>query len=259
MPTEPTRATRITRRLLDRVLWHGTKRTVLRGPAAGLRVATRGASADYAEGTNEGPVQQAMTQLLRPGDTFVDIGANIGFFSLLAARLVGSRGRVVAFEAVPGTAAILLENALDNDMEHIHVRSEAVGAEPGHAPLRVTSHPGGATLSDDADASEITETLDVPVVSLDSLRASGTLPEPDVVKIDVEGHEEAVLAGMDLLLRDRSPVLLVELDAANADALAHKRQLLEARLRDLGYRCEVLAPSYEDTDWEVMHLVARRH
>src|SRR5918994_1204228 len=101
------RGGRVARRLIDWIRWHGTTRTVLRGPAAGLRISTGNSSANYAEGTNELPVQHAVEELLRKGDTFFDIGANVGFFSLLAARRVGTHGKVVAFEVVPEIATTL--------------------------------------------------------------------------------------------------------------------------------------------------------
>jgi FkbM family methyltransferase len=256
MRTLVSRLMRATRRLVDLVRWRGATRTVLQGPAAGLRIGARDASADYAEGTNERPVQDALTRLLEPGDTFFDVGANVGFFSLLAARLVGREGRVVAFEAVPHIAARLAANARINGFSQIEVVGSAVGATPGRKALHVTDHPGGATLAEDSGAADIVSTTEVDVVSLDVLVESGSAPSPDVIKIDVEGYEAAVLAGMRRLLLEARPRLIVELDAPSAGQLADKRGALERELGELGYDVDALPDSYTGTNWHVVHVVA---
>ncbi|HZB40573.1 MAG TPA: FkbM family methyltransferase [Ilumatobacter sp.] len=252
------RGGRVARRLIDWIRWHGTTRTVLRGPAAGLRISTGNSSANYAEGTNELPVQHAVEELLRPGDTFFDIGANVGFFSLLAARRVGTHGKVVAFEVVPEIATTLEANARLNEFAHLDVRTLAIGSGAGRATLRLTNHPGGATIADDADATEVTTSFEVDVVSIDQLLEKGELPVPDLVKIDVEGHERECLLGMAGLLAGRSPALIVELDAATGEGIARKRADIEALLLRFGYAIEPMPPSYVGTDWHVLHLVATK-
>lgn len=228
------------------------------GPAAGLRIGTLHASARYADGGNELPVQQAVTSLLAPGDVFYDVGANVGFFSMLAGRLVGRTGSVVAFEAVPAVARALRANARRNGLRNVDVRAVAVGAVDGVARLRLTSHPGGASLADDDDVRDVTGAVDVPVIRLDSLVAAGDAAPPDVVKIDVEGHEAAVLDGMRDVLRTASPALVIELDSATASGLDVRQRAVDERLGAAGYGAEVLPRSYADAGWEVRHLVARR-
>ncbi len=256
MNHQSSRFWRVAMRTLDRLRWRGRIRTVLRGPAAGLRIGSSYSSAEYAEGMNEFPVQEAVVANLRAGSTFYDIGANVGFFALLAARSVGPGGKVVAFEAVPEIARCITDNAAINGFDQIEVRSVAVGAAPGTAELRLTSHPGGATLAQDSDATDLTTTTQTEVCSVDSLLAARSLPVPDLVKIDVEGHEQPVLSGMEKTLAVHKPVLLIELDAANADRLAHRRDELEQQLTTLGYSAEELPKSYIGTDWEVIHLLA---
>src|SRR5207302_7866683 len=85
----------------------------------------------YFEGAGEPEVQNALQQCLRPGMIFYDIGANIGFFSLLAARIVGKDGRVVAFEADPEIAARLREHVTRNNFPAISVEEKAVWLEAG--------------------------------------------------------------------------------------------------------------------------------
>jgi FkbM family methyltransferase len=245
----------VPQRVLDLVRADGA-RTVLRGPAAGFRVGRVLASADYASGDNERPVQEAVASLLHPGSTFFDVGANVGFFSLIASRRVGPTGRVVAFEAVPAVAAELGANLARNGVTSVDVRVEAVGAAPGRAELRLTRHPGGATIAEGAIAPDVVEVVETAVVSLDDLWQRGEVPGPDVVKIDVEGHEEAVLEGMRDLLATVRPALVVELDAPTLRELDRRASSVEARLHDGGYRAHRLASSYPGTHWAVTHLVA---
>ena len=84
----------------------------------------------YFEGGGEPEVQETLQQHLRAGMIFYDVGANIGFFSLLAARLVGKEGRVVAFEADPEIAARLREHVARNEFGWITVEEKAVWSEP---------------------------------------------------------------------------------------------------------------------------------
>ena len=116
------------------VPWRRTGR-VRAGPGKGLRMARQQASADYLRGTNELPVQNAVTAVLRPGDEFVDVGANVGFFSLLAARLVGPTGRVVAIEALPANVAALEANARRNRLDQISCVPVAASDQGGQAVL----------------------------------------------------------------------------------------------------------------------------
>lgn len=252
------RGRRVWRRAADGARWHGEIRTVLRGPGAGLLIRSELGSANYAEGINELPVQQAITGVLQSGACFYDIGANVGFFSLLAARSVGPSGRVIAFEPVPGIARTLQANVQLNRFANIEVLTTAVGAESGHVPLHVTRHPGGATIVASVPTDEVAEVVETEVVTIDALLATGRVnTPPDVVKIDVEGNELDCLLGMGDTISTHHPVLLIELDDASAEAVATKRTAVERLLESAGYSTEVLPPAYPGTDWHVIHLLAR--
>ena len=138
------------RRRLSRIrarLLGSRSRAVPAGPATGLRLGTEAASADYLGEANEVPVQEAIRDGLVPGAVFVDVGANIGFFSLMAARLVGPTGRVIAFEPVADNVAAIHANS-DRNRLSIEVIAAAVGEEhEGTVRLWSTQHPGGATIS----------------------------------------------------------------------------------------------------------------
>lgn len=159
-------------------------------------------------------MQQALERLLRPGGTFWDVGAHAGFFTLLASRLVGGQGRVDAFEPSPENRRRLVRALSLNAAANVHVHDCAVSDRIGAATLYgSTASVTWSLLPDGAADAAVT----VPSQTLDALAQS--LPAPDVLKIDAEGTEVGVLRGGLQLLRERRPVVLVEMDAAAAGAV----------------------------------------
>jgi FkbM family methyltransferase len=143
--------------------------------------------------------------------TFYDLGANIGFFSLMAARLVGPAGLVVSFEADPEIAARLQENLTRNQFTHTRVEQKAVWSEPttvSFARIDPNTSPdrGLGHVSPNGSAPG---TITVEAVSLDQYIASH--PPPDFLKCDVEGAEVAVFQGARQLLSGKRPIVLVEM------------------------------------------------
>ena len=226
------------------------------GVAAGLRLGTACASADYGLGTNELPVQEALRDLLHPGAVCFDVGSNVGFFALLAAREVGPDGAVHAFEPVPRIAEAVRRNAALNGFAHVHVHAVAVADVAGEAELLLAAHPGGATLSAADAPGDPAGTTIVRVVTLDELVRSGDVPVPHVVKIDVEGFELQVLDGMAELLRTHRPAVVCELDAPTPSLLAGKVAALRARMAQVEYHVHDLPDSYGGSGWHVHHATA---
>ena len=202
---------------------------VRHGPASGvwLKLNPR-TGRPYLQGAIEPEVQQTFARYLRVGMTVYDIGANIGFFSLLAARLVGARGCVVAFEADPAVATRLREHVARNAVSTIIVEERAVWSETRDVPF-VRSDP---TVSPDLGLGHVeshpaaTGSISVAAVALDDY--VGRAPHPDFVKCDVEGAEVEVFRGARRLLGEARPVIVCELHSGE-----NRRLLAEefARLR----------------------------
>ena len=218
----------------DSLLWI----QIERGPSEGLwiRVNPR-TGQNVQKGIGEPQVQKTLVDHLRPGMTFYDLGANIGFFSLMAARLVGQQGRVISFEADPEIAARLRENLARNQFTQAHVEQKAVWSEPAAVPFeRVdpnTSPDRG--LGHVSTNGSTPGTITVEAVSLDQYTASH--PPPDFLKCDVEGAEVAVFRGAARLLSIKRPIVLVEMHNPE-----NQRALLD-QFTTQGYRCQ----SIDDT------------
>jgi len=205
------------------------------GPSEGLWIRLNPRTGQNVQkGIGEPQVQKALVDHLRPGMTFYDVGANIGFFSLMAARIVGPEGRVISFEADPEIAARLRENLARNQFTHAHVEQKAVWSEsanvsfarvdPSTSPDRGLGHvsPNGSAPG----------TITVEAVSLDQYTASH--PPPDFLKCDVEGAEVAVFQGASQLFAGKRPILLVEIHSPE-----NHRALLQ-KFAGHGYLCQNL-------------------
>jgi FkbM family methyltransferase len=167
-------------------------------------------------------------RFLKPGDVVIDVGANIGLYSLLAASRTGS-GRVIALEPHPVAADRLRENVALNSLQNVEVLAAAAGAEPGSAQLTANldtvNHivPGGAVVG----------TIRVPVCTLDSLVDAGE--QVALVKLDAEGFESAVLAGAGELLRERAVMAWIVEVRGHGGRYGSDDQMVVERFERFGY------------------------
>jgi FkbM family methyltransferase len=171
--------------------------------------------------------------LLRPGDLFVDVGANVGIYTLLASVAAGAD--TVAFEPVPAARRRLLEHvALHGAGNRVEVRPTAVGARPGR--LRVERTRGALNRVVDA-APAGGGGGDESTVEVEAERLDAALRDrrPTVLKVDVEGYEAAVLEGAGDLLADPGLLaVLVEL-AGHGRRFGFDEDEIRRRLRDHGF------------------------
>ena len=152
----------------------------------------------------EDDVFDALHAACRPGAVFWDIGANVGVFSFDAMTMVGPEGQVVAFEPEPNNSACFRRTLGRLEASNVTLHDCAVGAADGEMSFDRRGGAFSGRLAPEGGHDVVT------VRSADSLVAEG-VPVPDVIKIDVEGGEGAVVAGMGKLLEAHAPVLLIEL------------------------------------------------
>jgi FkbM family methyltransferase len=170
-----------------------------------------------------------LAELLRPGDTFIDVGAHIGWFTTLAARRVGMAGQVIACEPYPANAAILKENLARNDCPNARVVEVALGAQRGKIRLaQAGGDSGGVTALDWAWDGQV----EVPMTTLDEV--SDGLSTVTLLKVDVEGWEAQILRGAAKTLVHTKYVLIEINQAALNKAGSSSAEVIHL-LREAGF------------------------
>lgn len=174
-------------------------------------------------------VLKTMDALLRPGDHFVDIGANIGMLTLHARHLVGATGRIDAFEPNPVCQAAITEHLRMNNIDNVVLHPCALSDVPGQMTLHMTSeHSGTATLTAVTGGSN-NITVDV-MLGDDELQGS-----PRLIKIDVEGFELHVLRGVQQTLYN-TPFVLMELIEGHLKRAGTSVTEIAAFMQTRGYK-----------------------
>lgn len=187
--------------------------------------------------------QRALGRILRPGMTFVDVGAHIGFFTLLAAKRVAQGGRVVSFEPDPRTYPRLVRNVSLNPnlSPFVTTVNAAVSDARKKAQLFAMPSPDGSTLLGSMVADARAVPVDVQCVTLDDVVMD--LPGLDrgvMLKIDAEGSELAVLRGATSLIERVRPWILFEASEELLQGAGTSVQKLVGRIREWGYEVHVL-------------------
>lgn len=175
--------------------------------------------------------------LLKPGGFFVDGGAHVGLFTLVAAARVGASGRVLAFEPAPGTRAQLEENVRVSGFRWVDVRPQALAETPGE--LEFVSFPAHAWGSSSfAPPADLTGGVRhrVPVTTLDLAIPEADRDRVSLVKLDLEGAEYRALLGAAQLLEGARPDLLLEIEPEHLERQGASLDRLLALLLPLGYR-----------------------
>ncbi len=187
-------------------------------------------------GTYEPKVARALRDLARPSMTAYDLGANIGYMTLLLAKAVGEHGRVVAVEPLPANVDRLRSAVRLNGMEErVAVVPKAVGTSSRRERFLIHRSPGMGRLEGAAGrAGGFEDSIEVDVVAMDDLVHTQGYPQPDLVKVDLEGGEGDALRGMKQILRDLRPILVIEIHGeAAADDVWNQLTSAGYTLQDL--------------------------
>lgn len=217
---------------------------ILQGPLRGSTWLRASGTNGCWLGTYEIEKQRAVNSALRPGETFYDIGAHAGLYTLLAGKRVGPMGSVVAFEPDPRNQANLERHIALNQLANVNVVRAAVGATTGMASFDVAESAYENRIS-------ATGSARVRCYALDDAVAVLGLPLPDCIKIDVEGGEEDVLRGASATLARARPVVFL----ATHSPEIHRR--CGARLQSMGYSLRGLSGPLWDADEEIIAVAPR--
>jgi FkbM family methyltransferase len=194
----------------------------------------------YTSGLYEPCTMTVLSHILREGDVFVDVGANIGAFTLVASRLVGNSGRVISLEPSSRENARLRHNIALNRLQNVTVHDVAAGAETASGMLHVAAgaHTGLNTLEPSFMYSGIAEdhVEQVAIVRLDDVLQREGLGNVRAIKVDAEGGEHRVIAGARRTIEAERPVLILEVAGPSLSPDHEGRRQIEAFLNGLQYR-----------------------
>jgi FkbM family methyltransferase len=183
-------------------------------------------------------VSDAIRRLLKPGDVFFDVGANVGYLSAIAAGIVGIRGQVHAFEPAPEYFAQLKRLAELNPAHSIFANPCAAGEKNTVRTIYLTREAGQNTLvSHYKGAIDITATQQVRVVRLDSYIEEEEIERIALIKIDVEGYELNVLKGLERYFRraGHRPPIICEVAPRAYPLMATALSDLARYMKSFGY------------------------
>lgn len=187
----------------------------------------------------EPEVVGVMARALRPGDVVVDGGANVGFFTLLMAKLVGPSGWVHAFEPEPGNRKALVRNIELNNLMQVTLCTKPLWNRPEKLLLHRHADPGQSAivLEGNEDCSTVWAT------TLDHELPGGTAPR--LLKLDIEGSELRALEGATKLLDNRPPpYIIAEMNEPALALLGSDQMSLRSHLRNWGYETFLLLPNF---------------
>jgi FkbM family methyltransferase len=175
---------------------------VLQGPLRGKRWRVGSSNHGCWLGSYEYEKQRVLQRSIKPGDVVYDIGANVGFYTLLASTLVAEHGRVYAFEPLPSNLEDLRNHLKLNRIRNSTVIEAAVSSRDGEAYFDPSMNRSQGRLSS-------TGTIVVRTVMLDSWLRQNSFRPPSLMKIDIEGAEAECLRGAEHTIRTSRPIILL--------------------------------------------------
>jgi len=191
-------------------------------------------STQYSHGDYEAHETRIMAEVVQPGWTVVDAGANFGWYAIHLARWVGPGGRVLAFEPIPASFGELTDNTLLNGCGNLRNFPMALGGEDGMISLYLpSSHLGAGAASQFLDMGE---KVPVPMKRLDTLLEAEGVAHVDFLKADIEGGELNLLRGAQGLLARCHPAILIEIVDIHCRRFGHGPEDVIGFLAGFGYK-----------------------
>ncbi|MBN1850763.1 MAG: FkbM family methyltransferase [Deltaproteobacteria bacterium] len=198
---------------------------------------------------NEPETSQFVIHALKPGDCFLDIGAHIGYFSLLASALVGDDGKVISFEPDEANFNHLNQNIMLNSFLNIHARNQALGAtiekktffinsdaDGGHALWDVGLHP----FNKKSRVNRFTR--DIQVQTIDSIIGDHQIDNLKLIKIDTEGAEQSILqGGVKTIQKHQVPYIICEINRFGLGQMNSNEFSFRSFVEAMGYQPYLLA------------------
>jgi FkbM family methyltransferase len=236
--TNPLKA--IAKRLWWRLWWQTTNRPLVVPFANTLKIQipkTGSGAGIYYRGFSEPETAEFFYRFLRQGMVMFDVGAHLGEYTLLAAKLVGASGRVHAFEPQAHLFPVLTESVQMNGFKHVKLNCTAVSDRVGTIEFQVLKEPSMSSIRKRSSPSEIDRIVNVACTSLDIYEADRQA-KIDLIKVDVEGAEKFVFQGAIELLGlppDRSPTWIFEYAPSGYADFGYQGDYILSLLQQHGY------------------------
>jgi len=175
-------------------------------------------------------------KLIKPGDIVIDVGAHIGYYTLIAAARVGKSGHVYAFEPTSNTFKILQKNIQMNNFTNVSLYNLAISDKEGYVELYLSD-----TINTGATSITVSEFFSGKIekakcITIDSFLKKENIKKVDLIKIDVEGAEPKVLRGMKELLSKQSPKILIEINEERLKSFGYSKDYIYKFLLNKGYK-----------------------
>ncbi|KUJ51985.1 FkbM family methyltransferase [Chryseobacterium sp. JAH] len=189
----------------------------------------------YFLGDYEKPEIDYVTEFLKPGDVFIDIGANIGLFSLNASEIVGEKGKVYAFEAFPSNYRQFKENISINKFENIIPENKAISNQNSTIEILYNEKDRNIGMAS-AFLKDFTSNEVVECTTLDQYSDDHNINKIALIKIDIEGSEYDALLGMTKILTEIKPQILIEINHKTLQDSGHNEVEIINLLRKFNYK-----------------------
>ncbi|HXM98078.1 MAG TPA: FkbM family methyltransferase [Candidatus Dormibacteraeota bacterium] len=191
-------------------------------------------------GTFEPAMRELIAQVVRAGDTCLDIGAQKGYVSLTMAQAVGDSGKVFSFEADARAAEKFLANVKRSKQSSIHLMQFALGEKEGTCTFVLSDVLGWSSrFPNELAKNAVHKVVEVPMHSLDAIIERKELDvnfeKLSFIKMDVEGSEPFVIKGMRKLLATARPIVFLEVNYDSLAAAGSSAEEVQELLQDLGY------------------------
>lgn len=183
---------------------------ILQGPLKGKKWIKGSSINSCWLGTYELDKQVLFSKYLKPGMTVYDVGANVGFYSLLSSLLVSETGKVYSFEPLPANISYLKKHIELNNLKNVSIVENAVCNKVSTVRFNFGDNRSAGFISNDGE-------IEVETISIDEFIRQGN-PSPDIIKMDIEGAEYEALLGAKELLKSKKPVIFLATHSAELRA-----------------------------------------
>lgn len=170
------------------------------------------------------PEINLLNSIVKDGDIVLDIGANVGVYTVVMAKIIGDSGLVIAFEPFPIIASMNLRNVLENDLNNVRLRVSCVSDFNGNQDFWMKNNkPNSFTLLETPGSS----CFNSKVTSIDTIFHEEGIGKIDFIKIDAEGVENKIIRGAQNVIQKCSPIFLVEATITNNTEIPANYQVLK--------------------------------